>query len=79
MNSKSIKSGLTKYNPDKSKGYNVLNARRRQHSPTKRGGAVADDESENNEHCYDELTKEVQNYLKDLTRGASDKMSLIKM
>jgi type VI protein secretion system component VasK len=78
MNSKSIKSGLTKYNPDKCKGYNVVNTRKRQYSPS-RQRPVGDDESESNVNSYDELSKDVQNYLRDLTRGASDKMSLIKM
>ena len=80
MNSKSIKSNLSKYNPDKSKGYTVINSRKRAGPPQAAGGGNGTDEdSEGNINSYEELSKDVQNYLKDLTRGASDKMSLIKM
>ena len=72
INSKSIKSGMRKYNPDKCKPYNVVKTQKRLNLSPNRG----DDEDG---HDYGDLSKEVIMFLNELSCGASSKMSLIKM
>lgn len=80
MNSKSLKSGLKKYNPAVSKPYNVVTKKRtnRSKSPSKAAQNAANVDSDN-DGDFGDLPRDVQVCLRDLTNGSSIKMSLIKM
>ena len=73
IGSRSFKSGIRKYNSDKSKGYNVVN---KKHNRAAVSPNRNDDEGLQD---YGTLSKEVQQYLGELSNGSSCKMSLIKM
>ena len=75
ISSKNLKSGLRKYNGDKSKGYNVVKKRggANDYRSPNRGGEG--DEELN----FGNLSRNASNFLTDISTGASSKMSLIKM
>ena len=73
MNSKSYKSGIKKYNAEKSKGYNVVKPKNRT------ANATSPSRTAEELHDFGSLSKSVKNYLSELTTGASCKLSLLKM
>lgn len=77
LNAKSLKSGLRKYNPEKSRPYNVVAKRKRPTAALSPGRGLGDEHENLTE--YGDLSKESQVFLNDLAQGASCKMSLIKM